>query len=46
MMNWTAEGADFCPLRGLVFNDTFCGVNMRFGETSNPEFSVFSYAFP
>ena len=41
MMNGTAEGTDFCPLMGLTFNDTFCGVHMRFGEVSNPEFSVF-----
>lgn len=46
MMNWMAEGTDFCPLMGLIFKDTFCGVNVRFGEVSDPEFSVISSAFP
>lgn len=45
-MNWTAEGTDFCPLMGLVFSDTFCGVNVGFEEASNPEFSACSSAFP
>lgn len=40
-MNWASEGTDFCPLMGLISNDAFCGVNVRFGEASNPEFSVF-----
>lgn len=46
MMNWTAGGTDFCPLVGLIFNDTFCSVNVRFAEVSDTEFSVFSSAFP